>query len=71
MVENHHSFTDHAGSSEGKELERELRRLFKGDFTSLRETGLLSEQTVHNFIHDYACSVSFVCEGINLRRILD
>ena len=33
MVENHHSFTDYAGSSEGKELERELRRLFKGDFT--------------------------------------
>lgn len=36
MVENHYSFTDDAGSSEGKELERELRRLFKGDFPSLR-----------------------------------
>lgn len=44
MVENHHSFTDHAGSSEGKELERELRRLFKGDFTSLRETRTNSSQ---------------------------
>ena len=45
MVENHHSFTDYAGSSEVKELERELRRLFKGDFTSLREIGLLSNSS--------------------------
>ena len=45
MVENHHSFTDYSGSSDGKELERELRRLFKGDFTSLREIGLLSNSS--------------------------